>query len=92
LTASLASLGLGALTLTPAFDPTVTEYTASTTNASNTITASGAAGSTVAITVNGAAHDSGDAATWQTGSNTVVITATNATGTRTYTVTVTKGA
>lgn len=44
----------------------------------------------MAIKVNGTAHDSGDAATWQAGSNTVVITATNSTGTRTYTVTVTK--
>lgn len=90
MTASLASLGLGALTLTPAFDPEVTEYTASTSNNSNTITAAGAAGSTVTITVNGEPHTSGTAADWETGENTLVIKAKNSTGTRTYTVTVTK--
>lgn len=90
MTASLASLGLGALTLTPAFDPAVTEYTASTTNNSNTITASGAAGSRATITVNGEDHTSGTSATWETGINTVIIKAQNSTGTKTYTVTVTK--
>ena len=92
MTASLASLGLGALTLTPAFDPAVTAYTASTTNNSNTVTASGANGSTVTIMVNGEAHGSGTPAEWEAGENTVAVTAENSTGKKTYTVTVTKEA
>lgn len=78
--------------MTPAFDPAVSAYTTSTTNNSNTITAVGDAGSTVAIQVNGGPHASGTPATWQEGENTVVITAENSTGQRVYTVTVTKGA
>lgn len=92
MTASLASLGLGTLTLTPAFDPAVTAYTTSTTNNSNTITATGGAGSTVTIQVNGQPHVSGTLATWQDGENTVAITAEDASGQRVYTVTVTKEA
>lgn len=91
MTASLASLGLGTLTLTPAFDPAVTAYTTSTTNNSNTVTATGGAGSTVSIQVNGQTHESGTPATWQEGENTVVIAAEDSTGQRVYTVTVTKG-
>ena len=88
--ASLASLGLGALTLTPAFDPAVTEYTASTTNNSNTITAAGAAGCTVDITVNVDPHTSGAAAEWELGENTVAVKVQNGPKSRIYTVTVTK--
>jgi len=68
----------------------VTAYSASTTNNSNTITASGAVGATVEITVNGAPHKSGTAAVWQAGENTVIVTASGAAGERTYTVTVTR--
>ncbi|WP_443089717.1 cadherin-like beta sandwich domain-containing protein [[Clostridium] scindens] len=86
----MASLGLGALTLTPTFDPGVTEYSTSTTNQSNTISATGANGSTVTITVNGEPHKNGASATWEDGENTVKITAKNNTGEKIYTVTVTK--
>lgn len=75
--ASLVSLGLGALTLTPAFSPEVMEYTASTSNASNTITAKGAAGCAVAITVNDERHASGTSAVWVPGENIVEITVSN---------------
>ena len=89
--ARLESLSLGNLTLSPAFSATTTAYTASTSNASNAVTATGADGATVAITVNGTAHTSGDSATWNSGSNTVTVTASKSGCTpTTYTVTVTK--
>ena len=87
----LASLTIGALTLVPAFDADTTAYTATTTNATNTITAVAAdAEATVTITVNEAAHTSGQAATWETGENTVRVVVTNGNATKAYTVTVTK--
>ena len=89
--ADLASLSIGALALTPAFDADTTAYTATTTNATNTVTAAAEdAEATVAITVNGTAHTNGQAATWETGENTVRIVVTKGTATKTYTVTVTK--
>ena len=89
--AKLSALSIGSLTLTPAFDPDVTTYTASTTNTTNAVSATGASGADVAITVNGTGHSSGNAATWETGSNTVTVVAsgTGLTST-TYTITVTK--
>jgi len=90
--ATLASLTIGSLTLTPTFSPNTTAYAATTSNSTNTVTAVAAAqGATVAITVNGSAIQSGSSATWNTGENTVVVTVTNGTTTKTYTVTVTKG-
>ena len=89
--ATLSALTIGALALTPEFNPNVTSYAASTANATNTITATPAAdGATVAITVNGTPVQSGSAATWETGENTVQIVVTNGTATKTYTVVVTK--
>ena len=89
--ATLSALTIGALALTPEFSPNVTSYAASTTNATNTITATAsAAGATVAITVNGTAVQSGSAATWEAGENTVEIVVTNGTASKTYTVVVTK--
>ena len=90
--AKLSALSIGSLTLSPEFDPDVTSYTATTTNATNTISATGDDGADVAITVNGSEHSSGSAATWETGENTVtiVVSGTGLTS-RTYTITVTKG-
>ena len=89
--AKLATLTVGNLALSPAFDAEITEYTATTSNATNAITATSADGATVAITVNGEAHESGESATWNVGSNTVVITVTKeGSESTTYTVTVTK--
>ena len=91
--ATLASLRMGALSLSPAFDAATTTYTAATTNATNVINAVPAdAGATVEITVNGTEISNGSAATWAAGSNTVSIKVTAADGTtkKTYTVTVTK--
>ena len=89
--AKLATLTLGSLSLSPSFDPDVTTYNVATSNASNTVTATGADEATATITVNGSAHTSGSSATWRTGSNTVVVTATKNGCTPTaYVITVTK--
>ena len=91
--AKLSAITIGSLALSPAFAAGTTTYTASTSNASDTVSATGADGATVAITVNSTAHTSGTAATWNSGSNTVSITASKSGLTSTtYTVTVTKAA
>ena len=91
--AKLASLSIGSLTLNPVFSADTVVYTASTTNSSDVVSATGADGANVAITVNGSVHTNGQAATWKSGSNTVTVSVSR-TGytTRTYTVTVTKSA
>ena len=89
--ATLRSLSIGSLALTPAFSASVTEYTATTTNATNTVSAAANDQSaTVAITVNDEPISSGSVATWETGENEVKIVVTNGSTTKTYTVTVTK--
>lgn len=96
--ADLASLTLGRVKLNTAFVPGTINYTASTTDASNTINAIPAdAGATIEITNT---HDTdqtdsyqnGQAVVWATGANTlkVKVTAANGTSNKTYTVTVTK--
>lgn len=88
---ALKSLTIGSLTLTPAFDANVTEYTAATTNTTNMVSAvPNAQTAAAAITVNDNPISSGSAATWKTGENRVVIVVTNGSATKTYTVTVTK--
>lgn len=91
--AKLAELKIGALTLTPAFAEGTTEYTAATSNASNTIKATPSdAASDVTITVNGEEVENGTAVNWKDGENTVKVTVISPdnTVTETYTVTVTK--
>ena len=83
--------------LSPAFAAGTTSYTATTTDASNTINAIPAeAGATIAITNT---HDTdqvdtytnGQTITWASGTNTVAVkvTAANGTASQTYTITVT---
>lgn len=94
----LASLRIGNLTLSPAFAASTTTYTASTTNATNTINAVPAdAGATIEITNTHDtdevdSYDNGAAITWAEGANKVAVkvTAANGTANQTYTVTVTK--
>ena len=96
----LADLRIGGLTLSPAFSATkLTGYTATTTNASNTVTAIPAdANATIEITNKGPSDGAatpvinGRAVTWKTGANTltVKVTAENGTATQSYVVTVTK--
>ena len=91
MSARLSGLTIGALSLTPEFDPDVTEYTATTTNATNTITATPEdEGADVSILNGETPVTNGTAATWQEGANTVTITVTNGEAEEVYTVTVTK--
>lgn len=87
---ALATLSIGSVSLSPAFDPGVRNYTAATTNATNTITATGADGASVVIKNGSTTVTSGSSATWEAGANTVKITATKGGITTTYTVIVTK--
>lgn len=69
----------------------MTEYTATTTNATNTITATPEdEGAEVSILNGETPVTNGTAATWQEGANTVTITVTNGEAEQVYTVTVTK--
>ena len=96
----LADLRIGGLTLSPAFSAgTLNGYTATTTNASNTVTAIPAdANATIEITNKGPSDEeatpvvNGRAVTWKTGANTltVKVTAENGTAAQSYVVTVTK--
>lgn len=91
--ATLSALTIGPQALTPTFAAATVSYTATTTNATNTITAVPSdAGAEIHVLVNNKEIDNGTAATWQTGSNTVKVnvTAANGTAKKTYTVTVTK--
>ena len=91
MSARLSGLTIGALTLTPTFDPDTTEYTANTTNATNTITATQEDESAEVTILNGETPvTNGSAATWNEGANTVTITVENGTAQKVYTVTVTK--
>ena len=91
MTASLSALAIGTLTLTPEFDPDVTEYTATTTNATNKITATPEdENATVTIESDDATIASDGTATWAAGDNVVTITVTNGGLEEVYTVTVTK--
>ena len=88
--AKLSALSVGA-DLTPAFDPNITNYTATTTSASGTVSATAADSASATILVNGSAHTSGQSASWSSGTNTVVVSVTKSGYiSRTYTVTVTK--
>ena len=90
-TVKLTSLTIGELDLTPDFEPTVGIYTAKTTNSSETVAATAEAGVSVAITVNGTAHTSGQSASLNTGTNTIVVVASKSgSSSRAYVVTVTK--
>lgn len=86
----LVSLSLGTAVLTPAFNPAVTAYHASTSAASNTITATGSAGSQVTVEVNGKAQANSGSASWSDGDNTVKVTVSFGGRSKVYTVTVNK--
>lgn len=88
--AALRSLTIGALTLSPTFDPNEDTYTTTTTNASDVISAVPTTGSLAVIKVNGKKAQNGAAATWNSGENTVTIAVTNGDQTKNYAVTVTK--
>ena len=85
-------MAVGSLTLTPAFDAATTSYTATTTSASNTVTAVPVATNDATVTIKFDSHDyaSGDSLTWAVGTNTVKAVVTNHGQSKTYTVVVTK--
>lgn len=88
---SLSSLTIGSLTLSPAFDKSKTEYTAATTTATNTVSATASDPDAVIEIKNGSSTvTNGAAATWASGENIVMIKVTNGSAVKTYTVTVTK--
>lgn len=78
--------------MTPAFDPAVTEYTATTENATNKLTAVPDSGAEIAVELNGNAVTAGSdgkySMTWGEGENTVEITVTAGTESNKYTITV----
>lgn len=87
----MSGLAIGSLSLTPEFNSATLDYTATTANATNTITAKPTdETATVAITVGGVAVENKTAATWIDGENVVAVTITNGEAAKTYTVTVTK--
>ena len=91
--ATLSALKLGNLSLSPAFTSAGITYTASTEAATTTITATPAnAGAKIEVKVGTKVIETGKAATWADGENTVTINVTveDGTTTKTYTVTVTK--
>ena len=91
MTARLSGLTIGALTLEPAFNGDVTEYTAMTVNNTNTITATAEDKAAEITILNGdVTVVNGSAATWAEGANTVKVTVKNGAAQQVYTVTVTK--
>ena len=92
--ATLVSLTIGELTLSPTFAAATTSYTAATTNASDKVSVIPATGATAEIYVGGTPYLNGDSPTWAAGANAVKIkvtsTANGVTEQTIYAVTVTK--
>lgn len=87
----LVDLKIGALSLSPEFSADTVTYTATTSNATNTIHAvPESATAEVKITVGETEVSNGASATWVSGANTVKVVVTDGEQTKTYTVTVTK--
>lgn len=87
----LSSLTIGSLVLSPTFSPTVLNYTTTTVQDSNVITATTDVVGAATQIVNGDTPvTSGSEATWEDGNNIVTITVGNQTGSTVYHVTVTK--
>lgn len=85
-------LTLGSATLTPSFDPNVTEYSANITTATTTVTATAeSVDTTVTKKLNGT-EVSGTTITWTNNTDTLEIIVSNVAGSKTYTVTVTHDA
>ena len=88
--AALSGLTIGGLTLTPSFDANTAAYTATTSNATNSIAATPSVGCTAEISLTGKKVQNGSALTWKSGENKVDITVFNGTLSKSYAVTVTK--
>ena len=80
------------MTLTPTFASDVLEYTATTTNATNKVTATPADDTAeVEILLGETEIENGTSATWEEGENVLTITVTGTKSETVYTVTVTAG-
>ena len=91
---SLSALTIGSLTLSPTFDANTLNYTATTSNASETVTATAtdSTNAVISVIVNGASVTNGTSASLVDGPNSIVVTVTNNGLSTIYTATVTKGA
>ena len=93
MSARLSGLTIGALVLTPPFDPEVTAYTATTANAANTVTAATEdAEAEISIFCGETGVENGKPVAWTAGTNTLTVKVTNGPAEKVYTVTVTKDA
>ena len=89
--ALLDELKIGLLLLDPIFVGGQFGYTSSTTSVSDIITATPVSDtSIVTIAIDGVSVNNGEAATWSTGINVVIVTVTNGSATATYTIIVDK--
>lgn len=89
----LAALTIGTLALTPAFKPSITSYTANTTNATDPVVAIPEdADATISIKNGSTTVNNGATASWAAGQNTIKVTVTGSDSetTKVYTVVVTK--
>lgn len=91
--ATLSDLKIGGNTLSPEFSAATKEYTVTTENASNTVTAVPASSTaTMKVTYNDEEIENGSKVTWETGKGNVVkVEVTDGSKKETYQVTVTKG-
>lgn len=88
---ALSGLTIGALNLTPTFDPDVTEYAVTTSNSTNKVTATcDDEDASITILVGETPLENGSSATWASGENTLTITVAKGEAETVYTVTVTK--
>ncbi len=88
---SLASLTIGNKTLTPAFNSNVKSYECSTSDATNTVTATASdENAVVKMFLNSTEVNNGSAITWSSGENKLSVQVTRGEAISTYTVTVTK--
>ena len=79
------------MTLDPTFNSAVVEYTATTTNDADKVTATATdENAEVVIMLGETEVENGGDATWADGENELTITVTNETASKEYTVTVTK--
>ena len=84
----LNGLRLGSATLTPAFDPDVTSYSANITTATSTLTLNLSSGATAVTKLNGTAF-TGSTVTWTANTDIVTIVVDYGHSTKTYKITVT---
>lgn len=88
---TLSQLAVSALSLSPSFNPETLVYTANTSAASDTVTASPAqARAKVTVVFGGKNYPNGASLKWSSGANKVEVIVENGVSRRTYTVTVTK--